>query len=290
MEIRILNGKMINSHDHRLTRENSEMEDQVQKLKQWFEACEGTITAFSGGIDSAVVLYVSHLFLGPRAIGCISISPSLKRKDYAEAIDFCEQYGIQLEIIETREIEDENYLSNPANRCYFCKSHLYSDLSLMQKKYPGYLILNGTNHDDFSDYRPGLQAASEHQIRSPLADCGLTKKDVRALGRHFGLPNWNKPASPCLSSRVPYGDFITPRKLQQIEEAESILNTLGFTDVRVRHYGDEAKIEVPAGEIERLDLFREKISEAFAAIGFIRCKIDREGLVSGKLNRVLKNI
>lgn len=266
------------------------MKEKIEKLKLWFEQCEGTITAFSGGIDSALVLYTSHLFLGHRAIGCISISPSLKRKDYSEAIEFCDRYGIHLEIIQTKEIEDENYLSNPANRCYFCKTHLYTDLRVVQKKYPGYLVLNGTNQDDFQDYRPGLQAAREHEIRSPLADSGLNKEDVRALGKYFGLPNWNKPASPCLSSRVPYGDFITPEKLKQVEDAESILNKLGFKDVRVRHYGKEAKIEVPADELQRLSIYKEHIRKSFANLGFERCRIDEEGLISGKLNRALKNM
>ena len=264
------------------------VDDKIKVLEQWFSGHSGTITAFSGGIDSAMVLYLSHFFLGERAIGCISISPSLKRKDYAEAVDFCEKYGIHLEIIETRETEDENYLSNPSNRCYFCKSHLYTDLSLFKQQFPGYTLLNGTNQDDYSDYRPGIQAAREHQIQSPLADCGLKKEDVRELGRHFGLPNWNKPASPCLSSRVPYGDFITPYKLSQIEDAESLLNTFGFADVRVRHYGTEAKIEVPFGDIDRLIKYKSDIETAFKSIGFESCRVDEEGLVSGKLNRALK--
>ena len=266
------------------------MEQQIKKLEQWFAGHAGTITAFSGGIDSALVLYLSHRFLGDRAFGCISISPSLKRKDYAEAIDFCEQFGIRLEIIETQEIKDENYLSNPANRCYFCKSHLYTDLSAMQERFPGYTLLNGTNKDDYKDYRPGIQAANEHQIQSPLADCGLVKTDVRAMGQYFGLPNWNKPASPCLSSRVPYGNFITPVKLKQIEDAETTLNNFGFPEVRVRHYGKEAKIEVPLEEIGRLKAHLPQISAIFKTFDFDSVRVDEEGLVSGKLNRALKNL
>ena len=265
------------------------IEEKIKGLEGWFAGHQGSITAFSGGIDSALVLYISHLFLGERAIGCISISASLKRQDYSEATEFCEKYNIHLEIIETKEIEDENYLSNPSNRCYFCKSHLYTDLSVVRDRFPGYVLLNGTNKDDYQDYRPGLQAAREHEIKSPLADCELTKDDVRTIARHFGLPNWNKPASPCLSSRVPYGDFITPYKLQQIESAETILNTFGFTEVRVRHYGKEAKIEVPLQDLSRLRHKRESIENAFASIGFESCRIDDEGLVSGKLNRALKN-
>ena len=266
------------------------MEEKIKALEQWFANHTGTITAFSGGIDSAVVLFLSHRFLGDQAFGCISISPSLKRKDYAEAIDFCTQFGIHLEIIETQEIKDENYLSNPANRCYFCKSHLYTDLSAMSTRFPGYTLLNGTNKDDYKDYRPGIQAANEHQIQSPLADCGLVKAEVRALGKHFGLPNWNKPASPCLSSRVPYGNFITPFKLKQIENAETTLNNFGFAEVRVRHYGKEAKIEVPQEEIGRLKENLPQITSIFKTFDFDSVRVDEEGLVSGKLNRALKNL
>ena len=263
------------------------MEKQISVLERWFSDHSGTITAFSGGIDSALVLYLSHQFLSEKALGCISISPSLKRKDYSEAIAFCEEYGIQLEVIETREIEDENYLSNPSNRCYFCKSHLYTDLTKLNARFPEHTLLNGTNKDDFKDYRPGIQAAKEHHIHSPLADCGLRKEDVRALGKYFGLPNWNKPASPCLSSRIPYGDFITPFKLKQIEQAESTLNSFGFNEVRVRHYGKVAKIEVPAMEISRLKKNMEQINAAFTTFGFESCMVDEEGLVSGKLNRAI---
>lgn len=261
---------------------------QLASLKTWFSTHPGTITAFSGGIDSALVLYLSHKFLGEKAIGCISISPSLKRRDYAEAIAFCAQYEIKLEVIETQEIYDENYLSNPSNRCYFCKSHLYTDITVLAKKYPGYSLLNGTNTDDLGDYRPGLQAASEHKILAPLADCGLNKEDVRALGKHFGLPNWNKPASPCLSSRVPYGNSISIEKLQQIEAAETVLNQLGFEEVRVRHYGEEARVEVPKHVLPKLISHSIKIETAFAHLGFAKTVIDEEGFVSGKLNRALE--
>ncbi|MDX2249146.1 MAG: ATP-dependent sacrificial sulfur transferase LarE [Bacteroidia bacterium] len=260
---------------------------QIQILEKWFEGKAGTLTAFSGGIDSTLVLFLSGKFLGDRAIGCMSVSPSLKRKDYAFAQEFCRRFGLRLEIIETAEVHDPNYLANPANRCYFCKSHLYHDLTRMLQKYPGYALLNGTNTDDFGDYRPGLQAAAEHQVLSPLADCGLSKADVRNLARHFGLPNWNKPASPCLSSRVPYGNTITEEKLRQIETAEGILNAWGFEDVRVRHLGTEAKIEVPTAELPRLLAHAEAIQAAICQLGFETCSIDTEGLVSGKLNRMI---
>lgn len=263
------------------------IEQYIDKLEAWFLPHTGTITAFSGGIDSTLVLYLSKKFLGHRAIGCISISPSLKRKDFAIAIDFCERENIALEVIETRELEDENYFSNPANRCFFCKTHLYFDLQKIQEKYPEYAVLNGTNTDDLGDYRPGLQAAKNFEIKSPLVDCAINKETVRALAAHFGLPNWNKPASPCLSSRVPYGQQITLSKLQQIEAAEEILHQYGFRDVRVRHFGKEAKIEVPVQELLLLKANFTAISQKICGLGFEHCSMDEEGLVSGKLNRAL---
>ena len=264
-------------------------EQHIEKLASWFKSHQGTITAFSGGIDSTLVLYLSHKFLGDKGIGCISISPSLKRRDYTFAIDFCQQQGIHLEVIETQEIFDEHYNSNPSNRCYFCKNHLYLDLHKLQKQYPGYTVLNGTNTDDFGDYRPGLEAAKEFEVRSPLAECGLNKEDIRTLALYFGLPNWNKPASPCLSSRIPYGNHITEEKLKQVELAEEILFRYGFQEARVRHYGEEARIEVPADKLEQLKTHFDAIDEAIKGLGFKQCKIDQEGYVSGKLNRDILN-
>lgn len=258
-------------------------------MEQWFNDKQGAITAFSGGVDSTLVLYLSHVFLKERAVGCISISPSLKRKDYQFAIDFCRDRKINLEVIETKELVDENYYANPANRCYFCKSHLYQSLDIVSKSYPGYILLNGTNTDDLGDYRPGLDAAKENQVLSPLLDCDIDKATVRTLAKHLNLPNWQKPASPCLSSRVPYGEVITSDKLARIEAAEGILNAHGFEDVRVRHFGTEARIEVPHHKVDTLRGLFSNLEPEFIALGFESCAIDEEGLVSGKLNRALKN-
>ena len=259
----------------------------ISRLQSWFYNKQGTITAFSGGIDSTLVLFLSKKFLGKNAIGCISISPSLKRQDYRFAIEFCENNDIALEVVETKELLDENYFSNPNNRCYFCKSHLYKTLDIIGAKYSGYTILNGTNTDDLGDYRPGLQAAKEHSILSPLLDCEIDKAAVREIAKSFSLPNWEKPASPCLSSRVPYGDLITFDKLKQIENAELILNEYGYVDVRVRHFNKEARIEVPDGQILQLKHDFEAINSRIMQLGFTRCIIDEEGLVSGKLNRAI---
>jgi len=263
-------------------------EDFVKNIKEWFKNQEGTIIAFSGGIDSALVLFLSRKFLGKeKTIGVISNSESLKDKDYQLALDFAKKNNIHLETIYTHELEDKKYNTNPANRCYVCKTHLYNAIDLVKKKYPGYTVLNGTNKDDFGDYRPGMQAADENGVRSPLADLGIGKSEIRELAKHFGIPFWDKPASPCLSSRIPYGNTITTHKLEQIEKAEGYLNDLGFKNVRVRHYDDVCKIEVPIDELDLLKSRFFKIENKMIDLGFKSCMMDEEGFVSGKLNQVL---
>jgi len=263
------------------------VEDSLTRLQAWFNPVEGSLTAFSGGVDSALVLFLSNKFLGEKGVGVIADSPSLKRRDLKIAQDFCEQFSIQLRVINTGELNNPNYASNPSNRCFFCKDTLYSTMENIRPEYPGYYVLNGTNLDDHGGYRPGLQAANNHGVYSPLSDCGITKNEVRLLAKHFNLPVWDKPASPCLSSRIPYGQEVTAEKLQQIEAAETFLNELGFDEVRVRHFGSEARIEVPSGTLETLRPFKHQIQKAFGDIGFDTATIDTEGFVSGKLNRAL---
>jgi uncharacterized protein len=261
----------------------------LEELKKWFARNPGYIVAFSGGIDSSLVLFLARHWEGrEKAIGVISRSESLKDKDFKLATDFSARFDIHMEVIETRELEDERYSENPVNRCFFCKDHLYSDLQSIRDKYPGFEVLNGTNADDYSDYRPGLKAAQKYEVLSPLAECKVTKEEIREIARSFELPNWDKPASPCLSSRVPYTHKITRKKLVEIEEAENLLNEFGFDDVRVRHYGDHGRVEVPAEEVPRLMEMKEKVVEGIKAVGFDKVVIDEEGLVSGKLNRVIK--
>jgi uncharacterized protein len=244
------------------------------------------IVAFSGGVDSCLVAFLARKFLGKRnVLAVIADSSSLKRKDLEIAKSFCKEFDIKLEIINTSELENPNYASNPIDRCYFCKFTLYDELNSIAEKFPGTDILNGQNFDDLGDYRPGIKAAKEFRVLKPLADCNFTKSDIRDMALHFNLPTWDKPASPCLSSRIPYGQEVTIEKLNQIEEAENMLNSLGFKDVRVRHFGDKAKVEVPANQLKRLKIYEDTIRKNIAKIGFESCEIDEEGLVSGKLNR-----
>ena len=218
----------------------------------------------------------------------ISNSASLKERDLKDAERFCADYDITLEVVDAREIDDPNYASNPIDRCFFCKSALYNELqSLIANKYPDHVMLNGNNFSDLGDYRPGLKAASDFHAYSPLAECGFDKDDIRELSQHFNLFVWDKPASPCLSSRFPYGESITVEKLRMVEGAEEVLYRYGFNNSRVRHLGETARIEVPHDQIEALDHLFEEIQIEILAIGFKFCEIDREGFVSGKLNRVL---
>jgi len=270
---------------------NSHIQNKIEDLEIWFSKRKGSIVAFSGGIDSTLVLFLSRKFQGKEnAIGVISNSESLKSRDFEFAKDFCNQFDIHLEIIKTLELADERYNKNPENRCYFCKEHLFHDLQSIKNKYPEFDVLSGTNRDDLGDYRPGLKAAAEYKVLSPMVDCTVSKEELRHIARYFGLPNWDKPSSPCLSSRVPYNHTITSEKLRQIEDAENILNEYGFNDVRVRHYGTYGQIEVRKEELEKLLMVEQEVVEKIRNIGFEELKIDKEGLVSGKLNRVLKNI
>ena len=217
----------------------------------------------------------------------ISDSPSLKRADLRQAEAFCGHHEIPLRVIGTREIDNPDYYLNPVNRCYFCKHTLYDDLQLVLAEHPGSWVLNGTNVDDLGDYRPGLEAATQFRVRSPLAECGMDKRAVRDLAAAFGLECWDKPASPCLSSRIAYGQPVTRTKLKQIEDAEEILHRLGFPIARFRHFGTEGRIEVPPGDLSRLKERCEVWEPEIRNLGFEKVTVDEEGFVSGKLNRAI---
>ena len=263
----------------------------LKKLRDWFKECPGALVAFSGGVDSSLLAFLSKHFLGrAQTLAVISASPSLKLSELDEAKDFARANDLSIRVITTKEIENPSYFSNPTNRCYLCKHALYDALADLRKDYTGWWILNGTNRDDLGDYRPGLKAADDFQVRSPLSDCGIDKEGVRALAAYFKLQCWDKPASPCLSSRVPYGEEITVKKLRQIEDAEAIVKDAGFPINRVRHYGDTARVEVAENLQTKLAENREAITAGIRKLGFARVDFDEEGFVSGKLNRIIDGI
>ena len=267
-----------------------EMRD-LEKLRDWFRECPGALVAFSGGVDSSLLAFLSKHFLGrAQTLAVISASPSLKLSDLDEAKDFARANDLSIRVITTKEMENPSYFNNPTNRCYFCKYTLYDELADLRKDYTGWWVLNGTNRDDLVDYRPGLKAADEFQVRSPLSDCGIDKEGIRALAAYFKLQCWDKPASPCLSSRVPYGEEITLKKLRQIEDAEAIVKDAGFPINRVRHYGDTALVEVAEDLQVKLAENREVITAGIRKLGFTQVDFDEEGFVSGKLNRVIDGI
>lgn len=265
------------------------MENKETLLEQWFEMHPKILVALSGGVDSCLVAYMGRKVLGKvNALAVVGVSPSLKTKDYSLTVDFCRQYDIELIEVNPDEINDPNYASNPINRCYFCKSNLYETMHELRKNnFPGFIIVNGNNVSDLGDYRPGLKAAEEQKAYSPLAECGFEKADIRELAHKYNLSVWDKPASPCLSSRFPYGENITLDKLKMVEKAEDLLNDFGFTDVRVRYKNTKAQIEVPQKEIKLLEKYYSKIAPKLLEFGFTDCEIDHEGLVSGKLNRTI---
>jgi pyridinium-3,5-biscarboxylic acid mononucleotide sulfurtransferase len=230
------------------------------------------------------------LALGDRAVAVTAVSPSLAEGELDDARQLAALIGIRHEIIQTDEFADANYTTNPTNRCYFCKTELYSQLDKLLPRLEVAVIANGANLDDAGDWRPGTKAAGEHQVRSPLLECGFTKADVRDLAAQWELPAWDKPASPCLSSRVAYGEEVTPERLRMIDKAEQLLRELGLRMVRVRyHRGDLARLEVPLDAIAQLahPETRERLTGELKRLGFKYVTLDLEGFRSGSQNEVI---
>lgn len=274
--------------DSQLFRSSLLQMESLKSLESWFADCPGALIAFSGGVDSSLVAFLAKHFLGKeRMLAVISASPSLKLSDLDEAKRFATFSDLPLRVITTKEIENPDYFNNPSNRCYYCKHTLYDELAELRNEFPGWWVLNGTNSDDLGDYRPGLKAADEFAVRSPLVESGIDKEGVRELAAHFELKCWNKPASPCLSSRVPYGERITVEKLRQIEAAEAVVQAAGFPINRVRHFGERARVEIERDAIGRLEGCRGLIELGLYGVGFSEVEFDEEGFVSGKLNRAI---
>jgi uncharacterized protein len=241
-------------------------------------------------VDSAVVAKAAQLALGQRAVAVTGVSASLAAGELELAREVALQIGIRHEVIRTDEFLSANYTRNAPDRCYHCKSELYEQMDGLAERLAVAVIANGANTDDLGDYRPGMTAARERNIRSPLAECGLDKQAVRRLAKHWQLPVWDKPASPCLSSRVAYGEEVTPRRLAMIDQAEQYLRSLGLREVRVRyHRGDMARIEVPLAAIGRVGIspIREELLARFFALGFKFVTLDLAGFQSGSLNKLV---
>jgi pyridinium-3,5-biscarboxylic acid mononucleotide sulfurtransferase len=266
--------------------------EKLQQLQAIFQEMESALIAYSGGVDSALVAKVAHDILGDRAIAVTAVSPSLSPEDLEAAKQQASTIGIPHRFVETHEMDDPNYTQNPVNRCYFCKSELYDTLKPIAQSWGYAYIIDGINADDLQDYRPGIQAAKERGTRSPLAEVGVSKLDVRQLSQALNLPWWDKPAQPCLSSRFPYGEQITVEKLQRVSQAERYLRELGFKTLRVRSQEETARIELPASEIQTfvLETDMPTLVEAFKSYGFTYVTLDLEGFCSGKLNHGIAKI
>jgi pyridinium-3,5-biscarboxylic acid mononucleotide sulfurtransferase len=246
--------------------------------------------AFSGGIDSTVVAKAAHLALAGRAVAVTADSPSVPRAEIAEARRLAEQIGIRHRVVSTEEFADPDYVRNDGTRCYYCKSELYTRIEELLPELGARVICSGANLDDQGDYRPGLKAAAEHAVRHPLQEAGFSKPDVRALALAWGLPTWDKPASPCLSSRLAPGVEVSPERTARVEAAEEYLRGLGYRECRVRlHEGELARIEVPAAGLARLadPAVRDALARRFRELGFRFVTLDLEGFRSGSLNALV---
>lgn len=251
---------------------------------------DSLLVAFSGGADSAYLAWAAHCALGERALAVTAVSPSFAERDRQEAREFARRHGLNHMEIETREFENPLYVANNPDRCYHCKDELFDRMEELARTRGGFAIAYGINQDDMGDFRPGHRAAREHAVLTPLLDAGLTKSEIRFLSRQAALETWDRPASACLSSRVPYGTRVSPEVLQRIERAEEVLREMGFRQVRVRAHGELARIEIAAQEIPHgLDReAAERIAATFRELGFAYTTLDLEGYRQGSLNILLR--
>jgi len=257
------------------------LEAKLNDLRERIKAVASCAVAFSGGVDSTLVLKVAHDVLGDRAVAVTALSESLPNGELEAAEDLARAIGAKHSVIRTFETRDENYLTNAANRCYFCKTEMYSRIGDFAHAEGFDCVLDGLNRDDLDDRRPGRAAAIEYGVISPLVDAGLTKIEVRELSRKFGLPTWDKPALACLSSRIPHGTPITLQSLSQVDRAETFLRKLGVGQVRVRHHGETARIEVEPRDFSLVRSHQSAITSRLNALGFNEVVLDPEGYRSG---------
>jgi pyridinium-3,5-biscarboxylic acid mononucleotide sulfurtransferase len=290
----------------------------LEKLRELFRSYRSCLVAFSGGVDSVFLARVAHDVLGSKAVAALADSPSLPRRELKDALDLAERIGIKVQVLKTTEFDNPDYVTNPMDRCYFCKHDMFGVLAPLARQEGLAVIVYGENASDVGDFRPGAQAAAEFKVRAPLKEAGLTKQDIRTLSAEMGLPTADKPQMACLSSRIPYGEMVTPEKLRMIEEAENVLRDLGFYDVRVRHHTFTSKISVlgpigglPASPVKpgqdtvttqhlaRIEVAPQElpkllgnghtatIAEALKKIGYTHVTLDLQGYRRGSVNEAI---